>query len=72
MNRNEMGQLVAQAAARGDDVSINIQDHVVKLLRALADDIESGAEVVGLAQLRLEQINRPYSTYVVSVKKPNH
>ncbi|MHA6138505.1 hypothetical protein ACX3YC_13855 [Pseudomonas mohnii] len=68
MNRDQMQQLIHQAATRGDDVTLNISAHVVVLLRALADDIENGKQQVGLAEMRLVQEHRPYSTYVVSVK----
>ncbi|MDP9528505.1 hypothetical protein [Pseudomonas protegens] len=68
MNREQMQQLIRQASGRGDDVTINISAHVALLLRGLADDIESGKQQVGLAEMRLVQEHRPYATYVISVK----
>lgn len=71
MGKEQIQALVRQAALRGDDVCINISAHIVTLLRSLADDIESGKQQVGLAELRLHQDNRPYSTYVIATKDAN-
>lgn len=69
MSKEQTHELIRQAAARGDDVTINISAHVAVLLRTLADDIESGKQQVGLAEMRIVQEHRPFCTYVVSVKK---
>ncbi|WIF69733.1 hypothetical protein QN096_11535 [Metapseudomonas otitidis] len=64
----EVQEKLRAAIAAGHDVHIDIKAHTVDLLRSLADDIERGDKVVGMAELRCVRELLPYFTYVVSVK----
>jgi hypothetical protein len=64
----QMQVQIRAASLRGDDVVMNVEAHIVTLLRGLADDIESGKQVVGIAEMRMLQEHAPYAVWVVTAK----
>ncbi|SIR84113.1 hypothetical protein SAMN05216509_5337 [Pseudomonas sp. B10] len=62
-------EAIRLAAMIGADVSVDFSNSAVAILRGLADDIEAGRKQVGKAEMQLEQGNKPYFTYAVSVKQ---
>ena len=60
---------ISKKMAESDDLQINFHPHYVKILRELANDIESGKEVGVTGSVNLSRDNPGISVFVIVTKK---